>query len=392
MLNRMNRHEAPQQWTMSAAIPIPIANTLDVTYTFLSNLEKISASIITLHITQLDLVSRKVQHQFKPSKFADAKLSIPDLYIRFSSLIPKAAWGIDALRLTFQALAEDGMCTLTVFGRTAEAMTHLGVVGKDIAAADSDVSFHPQTGSYAIRFTVAVGDSIIDALIEKLQRIETLIKFVAVIRRFQLPCLHVSLGRIGFRYAADPNSTAEVSFGAGADDDSADVVGKGKMRLHLPAKSPHIRIKHFLENELNTSGLEIVVMALTVTLPLLLAFEEIEMRPATGGDDALYILARNVDWFRLEYRSLGVVLDWRLRCRKSMLYWYVQDAAVAGAESERGVRGGEGRRKAEMLRPLWSGEKEGEWEALKIGAAAGVKGVGGLVRVVDEMVRGKVVG
>lgn len=373
-------HEAPQQWTVSLNIPIPVNGALDVTYGFLANLEKISASIITLHTITEDLTSRSVQHQLKPSKTADTKLIIPDLYIRFSSLIPRANWGIDALRVTFQSLSDSGACTLTVCGRTAEAMTHLGVVGKDIASADSDVSFHPQTGSYAIRFIVPVGESIIDPLIEKLSRIETLIKFVAVIRRFQLPCLHVSLGRIGFKYSNDAHSTAEVSFGA---DDNNDT----KMRLHLPPRSPHARIKHFLENSLNTSGLEIVVMALTVTLPLLLAFTDLESTPPNQRDDALFILPRNVDWFRVEYKLAGVVLDWRLKCRKSVLYWYVQDAAVAGAESERGVRGGEGRRKAEMLKPLWCGEIEGDWEALKIGAAAGVRVVGALVKAVDALVR-----
>lgn len=360
------RHEAPQQWTMSTAILVPTTNTPNPSYTFLSTLEKIASAIITLHVTSQLLASRNITHQLKPPKLPDPHLTIPDLYIRFSSLIPRASWGIDALRLTFQSLSPDGRSIITVFGRTREPMTQLG---GEIRAADSDVSFHPLSGSYAIRFTVTVGDTIIDALVEKLHRIETLIKFVAVIRRFRLPCLHVSLGRIGFRYAPSADSTADVSFGG--DD--------GAMKLHLPARSPHVRIAHFLENELNTSGLEIVVMALTVTMPLLEAFEGVER----GGG---VVLPRNVDWFRVEYRAVGVVLDWRLRCRKSVLYWFVQDAAVAGAESERGVRGGEGRRRAEMLRGIWTGEVEGDWEALKIGAAAGVKGVGALVKAVHEAV------
>lgn len=369
------RHEAPQQWTMSTAILIPISSPLNPSYAFLASLEKMASAIITIHVTTEMLFSRGIQHQLKPPKVSDPKLTIPDLYIRFSSLIPRATWGIDALRLTFQSLAEDGRSILTVFGRTREPMTQLG---GEIRAADSDVSFHPLSGSYAIRFTVTVGDTIIDALVEKLHRIETLIRFVAVIRRFRLPCLHVSLGRVGFRYSSDTNSTAEVSFGS--DE------GNGKMRLHLPPRSPHVRIRHFLENELNMSGLEIVVMSLTVTLPLLCAFEEIEARinsAPDGAEGALYILPRNVDWFRVEYRAQGVVLDWRLRCRKSVLYWYVQDAAVAGAESERGVKG---RRRADMLKGIWSGEVDGDWEALKIGAAAGVKGVGALVLAVHEAI------
>jgi mediator of RNA polymerase II transcription subunit 14 len=318
------------------------------------------------------LVQEGVSHKLQPSKVADPKLTIPDLYIRFSSLI-KANLGIDVLRLTFQGLGTEGQCKITVLGRTKEPMTQLG--STNMSASDNDVSFHPQSGSYAIRFTVAVGETVIDPLIEKLHRLERLIKLVAVIRRFRLPCLNVSLGRITFRYAAEANSTAEVTFS-----------GDREMKLHLSPRSPHVRIKRFLENELNVDGLERVVMALKVTSPLLLAFEKIEDSIQDQGDGVLYVLPRNVDWFRVEYRRTGVVLDWRLKSRKSVLHWYVRDAVSGNQEAEGDIKGGEDRRKADELKGVWNGDLEGDWEPLKSGAAAGLGCVGALVMKIHELV------
>jgi len=368
----LHRHEAPSQWSMSMALEIPVHGEANATYGFLGNLEKMSSAMITLYVNQSTLVEKGVQHKLQPSKVADPKLTIPDLYIRFSSLI-HANWGIDVLRLTFQGLGAEGKCIMTVLGRTKEPMTQLG--STNISAADSDVSFHPQSGSYAIRFNINVGESVIEPLIEKLHRIERLIRFVAVIRRFNLPCLDVSLGRIAFTYDTESNSSAEVSFS-----------GDREMKLHLPPRSPHIRIKGFLEHKLNVSGLETVVMALTVTLPLLLAFERIEAAIGDRSDGHIFVLSRSVDWFRVYYRRLGVVLDWQLQCRKSVLHWFVRDAVSSNLESEGEIVGGEGRRKAEELKGIWSGEVEGDWEPLKSGAAARLREVGALAWKIHELI------
>ncbi|PWW75148.1 MED14-domain-containing protein [Tuber magnatum] len=365
-------HEAPSQWSMSMALEIPVHGEANATYGFLGNLEKMSSAMITLYVNQSVLVEKGVQHKLQPSKVADPKLTIPDLYIRFSSLI-HANWGIDVLRLTFQGLGAEGKCIVTVLGRTKEPMTQLG--STNISAADSDVSFHPQSGSYAIRFNINVGESVIEPLVEKLHRIERLIRFVAVIRRFNLPCLDVSLGRIAFTYDTESNSSAEVSFS-----------GDREMKLHLPPRSPHIRIKGFLEHKLNVSGLETVVMALTVTLPLLLAFERIEAAVGDTSDGHVFVLSRSVDWFRIYYRRLGVVLDWQLQCRKSVLHWFVRDAVSSNPESEVDIVGGEARRQAEELRGIWSGEVVGDWEPLKSGAAAGLREVGALAWKIHELI------
>jgi mediator of RNA polymerase II transcription subunit 14 len=322
-----------------------------------------AAAIISHYVNSARLEELNVQHRFLPSQAIGTTttgLQIPDLYIRLSSLLTKASWGIDVLRMSFQALTtQDGRCALVVTGRTKEPMTQLD--STNIAAEESDVSFHPQSGSYAIRFVVSVGESVIPQIVEKLHRIERLIKFVAIIRRFRLNCLHVSLGRVVFRYSDTPELSAEISF-TGEDD--------REMKLILPKDSPHVRMQQLLQNHLNNLGLETVIKALSATLPLFVAFDAIEASlPLTTQVEDLYIIVRNIDWFRLDYRSKKYVLDVRLKHRCSKLYWHVFDPNALGT----GVTVPD-RAVCEDVKRVWFEEGDG-WEGLKTGAAAELRAV-----------------
>jgi mediator of RNA polymerase II transcription subunit 14 len=351
--------ERPSQWSISAALRIPIKGSNDVTYRFLESLEKIAAAFISHVVNARDLEQQNIHHRFAPSKALGATTSssgiqTPDLYIRFSSLI-KASWNVDVLQISFQGLAtQDGHCTLIVLGRTKEPMTQLD--STNIAAEESDVSFHPQSGSYAIRFTVPVGVSMIPQLVEKLHRIDRLIKFVTIIRQFKLNCLHVSLGRIVFRHSETPELSVEIGF-TGEDDQA--------MKLILPKDSPHIRIQKLLQNHLNTDGLVFVIKALNATLPLLLAIETIEasLSPTTQEED-FKVIVRSVDWFRLDYPKKKYVLDMRLRSKRDKPLWHIFDPGASGTGvpmSERAV--------CEAVKKMWFEAGDG-WQGLKTGAAA----------------------
>jgi len=329
-----------------------------------------AAAFISHLVNSRQLEQQHTLHRFLPSKVLgitySSSLQIPDLYVRFSSLI-KASWGLDVLRLSFQGLAaQDGHCTIIVLGRTKEPMTQLD--STNIAAEESDVSFHPQSGSYAIRFVVAVGVPVIPQIVEKLHRIERLISFVSIIRKFKLNCLHVSLGRVLFRYSDSPELSAEISF-----------TGETEMKLILPKNSPHIRLQQLLQNTLNHVGLETVIKALSSTLPLLIAFDEVEstLSPTTSVEE-FCIITRSIDWFRMEYRAKNYGVDVRLKQRRSTLYWYFCDPAA-------GVFPAPDRRICEDIKKVWNEEGDG-WEGLRTGAASELPAVGEVVKRCHEVV------
>jgi mediator of RNA polymerase II transcription subunit 14 len=366
--------ERPSQWSISSCLQIPVKGETNVTYKFLENLEKMAAGFISHFVNSRLLEQQGIQHRLLPSKSLSTAYSsaiqTPDLYIRFSSLI-KASWGIDVLRLSFQGLATaDGLCKLVLIGRTKEPMTQLS--STDLTEDGADVAFHPQSGSYAIALTVAVGETVITQVVEKLHRIERLIRFVTVIRKFRLNCLHVSLGRIVFQYSDTPQLTAEILF-----------TGEEDMTLALPPTSPHRRIQKLLQNHLNHLGLENVIKALFSTLPLLLAMDQIEAT-LPADQTSFYIIARSVDWFRLEYTHKKYVLDCRIKVRRGAVYWYIFDPAVSGG----GLTGQyptPDRNPCEAVKRVWMEEGEG-WEGLKTGVAADLRAIGEVVKRCHEVV------
>lgn len=347
------RQEVTKGYLITQAERIPVSGAPDVTYQFLDNLELISCAIISYFAFSKVLAAKGVQHSLREGASRDPAIRIPDLLIRFDDLI-KHDWGINFLKITFVGLSTNGHARITVMGRAKEPMTQLH--SASLQDADPDVRFHPQTGSFALRFVVPVGDSIVEEMVERLHRIERLIRFVKVIRKYKLACHHVSLGRIAFKYAKRPNTTAEISFS-----------GDQNMQLHLPDSSPHVRIKHFLEEQLNDRGLEMVVMNLAVTADILLALEEIENGTPEGE---LFVLARSTEWFRMDYPRKNHVIDIQLKVRKTSYYWHVKDAAL---NQERpgvvGVAGGT-RVPAIVLQPLWNDTGFRGTMPLKTGLAA----------------------
>jgi len=334
--------EMPKGYTLTHAERIPVSGNPDVTYQFLDNLELMACAIISYYSISRSLAAKGVQHSLREGSSHDPALRIPDLLIRFDNLI-KHDWAVNFLKVTFVGLSTNGNARITVMGRAKEPMTQLQ--SANLQDADPDVRFHPQTGSFALRFVVPAGDTIVDEIVERLHRIERLIRFVKVIRKYNLACHHVSLGRIAFSYENKAGATAEISFS-----------GDQNMQLHLPAGSPHTRIKHFLEQQLNRSGLEVVVMNLAVTAGILLALEEVEHDTPEGE---LFVLARSTQWFRMDYPKRGHVIDIQLRCKKGLFQWHVRDAAAQGSQvlgqGGPGIVGaaGGGRVPAIALQGLW---------------------------------------
>ena len=365
------RQEIAKGYDMPSAQPIPVSGTPSFNYQFLENLENIACGIIAHFVNSRVLEAKSVQYILRPSTNRDPAVRIPDLFLRFDSLM-KHDWGVNLLKFSFHGLSTNGNAKLIVQGRAKEPMTQLQ--STPLQASENDVAFHPQTGGFALRFTVPVGDSIVDAIVEKLHRIERLISFVKVIRRYSLACHHVSLGRIAFTYGKEPNATAEISFS-----------GDRSMQLHLPDGSPHIRIKHFLEQQLNDRGLEMVVINLAVTQNILVALEEIESDTPEGD---LYILARSTEWYRMDYPRRNHVIDIQLKVRKSQYWWHVKDAALGVPVDSRGVVGaaGGGRVPAGALAQFWNETGIRGTMPLRTGLAAHLGNVGNAIRKVHSLI------
>ncbi|KAI9823576.1 MAG: mediator complex subunit [Thelocarpon impressellum] len=363
---------------------------VDPTYDFLCRLGKVSAGMILQYVNVRALGQARVEHSLRAARPSpgSGKVAMPALFIRFSSLMAHGsrrrlqAWAREVLKVTFRGVASSsGVATVVTEARLIQPRLFNAVHER----VDDDIAFQPDTGAFAFRIRTPVGEPIVNHLRERLVRIERLILFLRVVRRFQLPCERLSLGRVTFRYSTTPPLRATVGF-----------AGETPMTLELEAGNPHLRIADFLARLLNAkgtdaNGLEHVALLLGVTLPLFQALDEIEASAAAATPARnVLILPRAADWLQLRYEAPRAVFDIRLRQRRDEVKWFIsEDGGAAGAASVAKPPA-----LAEKLRALMGERREaggggnGEgWMGLRTGIVAGVRGVAEAVRRIDAVVR-----
>lgn len=344
--------EKSNTYKISAAQEIPMKGLFKASYKFLTNLEKMAAGLITHFVHARALAKDNIQYTLKPpdtifSPTHTAAVRIPDLYVRFSELLPTGStgsWAVDALKICFHKVGAqaDGQHTIVVIGRTKHPMTQLE--STPLSHPTSDVSFHAPSGSFIIRLTAQIGTCLLPVITEKLTHIHHLIAFITIIREFHLNCVSVSLSNITFRL--DEAQTVEIR------------TNTPKPTLHLPANSPQMQFLPYFQNALDRKGLEIVIKSLLVTLPFMRAYEALPKSPVER-----LLLIRSAEWVRIDYPTIKHSLDVRLRVKRSKLLWHFTDGF--GAD----------RLPCEGLKKIWA-ETGAGWFGLQTGAVADFNGGG----------------
>ncbi|KAF3936931.1 hypothetical protein ABW19_dt0207325 [Dactylella cylindrospora] len=342
-------------WSINDAQRLPIPERQPVTYQFLENLEKMVASFITLYTNTRKLSAEGIDYRLIPTNNSNAAIKIPTLNINFKALT-KSDWGANNLRLSLHDLDRSGNMTVLVEGKMKTPMTRLH--SADLSAAKSDVAFHPRSGTFIMKFVVAVGSVVTDAITERLHRIERLIGFITTVQKYKLTAKTVTLGKIGFIYNRKPELSAEVSFD-----------GEHEMELvfDTPGANPHRRIGGFLRSLLNQRGLDAVVGTLYLTLPLLAALDAIEDR---SPEDEVFVLARSSEWYRIEYLAKNFVIDIKLRMRRDSVWWFIHDPMLRSQLQETSHHDS-----VQRLRHIWMQSGQG-YEGLKNGLVANKETVG----------------
>jgi mediator of RNA polymerase II transcription subunit 14 len=406
--------ESSISYTFGEHFRVPIASVngkaTNPSYEFFSRLEKAAAGIISYFVNSRYLSRNHIHHTLRASGAVpsplDSGVRVPLFLVRFSSLMrqnfsDKTPWALDVLKVSFQGLDPDGKVVMIVEAQMqrGRAVPQIKLVRDTI---DKDVAFNPHWGLFALRTRAEVGEPIMQNVVERLKRIERLIQFVGVVQRSNLPCERVSLGRIVFSYSSTPPLKADVSF-----------AGDCPMTINLEPGNPHLRIKDFLIDLLNSespanyrgfdgnalidgkqpsgsdsgverSGFYLVTKMMYLSLPLLLAIGEIESKHVAGE---IYIHHRSADSLQISYRKPTVCkVEVKLRQRRDEYRWFVNlgntryPAAGPPAEASEKTRA---LTNAFNQLFLESGE---EWIGLKTGISASRDGIADVMRKVDELV------
>ncbi|KAH0557100.1 hypothetical protein GP486_005109 [Trichoglossum hirsutum] len=405
--------ESSISYTFGEHFRVPIASpngkATNPSYEFFSRLEKATASIISFFVNSRYLSQRHIHHTLRASGASstfDSGVRVPLFLVRFSSLMnqnfatKKTPWALDVLKVSYQGLDSNSKVVLIVEAQMQrdKAIPQIKLVRDTI---DKDVAFNRSWGLFALRTRAEVGEPVMQNVVERLKRIERLIQFVGVVQKSNLPCERVSLGRIVFSYSSTPPLKADVCF-----------AGDRPMTIRLEAGNPHLRIKDFLVDLLNSegapaykgfgsgtlagggygseassdterSGLYLVTKIMYLSLPLLIAIGEIEKQRVSGE---FFVLHRSADWLQLSYRTPAICkIEIRLRQRRDEYRWFVSlnrmrypaaSAPTEESEKTRAVQAG--------FNQLFLDNND-EWIGLKTGISASRDGIAEVVRKIDEL-------
>ena len=363
-------------FTFAHKVPLPGLKSFltEPSYSTLAHVERTAIGMISQHIDCRELTVKRFPHKLRPSSIHSPQTPSAVIYMRLShDRAPEIMQNSSPISLpttkeiitsAFQGL--DPMTKTAVNIISAGLHTPIANIKSLTSTIDSSISFHPTNGAFAFRILTSVGESTIPLLLHRLESIERLIKFLAIVKHHELSSDTVSLTHLEFIYASTP-STLRATIYFPSDE---------PMRISLDKGNPHLRIQDYLNLLLrSTGGLDHVIIALKNTLPLLCAFSAMEIAHAS---DDLMILPRSAGWYQIWYERPSCSFDVRLRRRRDNLAWHiVRDGGLENSRSETGEL-------AQRMKVIEEETGEG-WRGMRGGIVASITGVEDLMRKIDEV-------
>lgn len=370
--------------SIKAAIPLRTtaagANQADLSPAFLHKVERLAMAEISFSTIADDMKRLKVPHslqrepctpqQTRTGQSLELGVTVPTLYIRFSSLIkaggtvrPSKQWAVEMLRLTHHGFERSqGKAVHLVKGVLTQPKNLTEVM---MTAHDDDVAFH-KSGCFSILLRTSFGTSCLSQLVARLRAIERTRSFAEILRDQKLKCEKISLARIVFSYAEE--LTADIGFAEGAP-----------MSVTFAPENPHRRVRAMLRQILNNraDGFEKFTKALEFSLPLLQTFDHLERNDPSPAVSSPVVHPRSVDWYRMTYRNPPCSFEIRLRLRKEQLEWHIERNKKPSPPQERFE---------EVLKDFFQDQGRG-WIGIVSTIVAEIDGVQVAITKLDELVR-----
>lgn len=274
---------------------------------------------------------------------------------------------------------------------------------------DRDIAFDPDSGSFAFRIYVKVGESSIPALTERLRQVEQLFDFIEVVKRHEnvLHCEKISLGELVFSYGQKSSLAGSEATNAMVLNEESDSYrarisfgeANSSMSIKFETNNPHLRIIDHLGRILNSKdlGLNSVARMLSTTLYVMKALVAIELSwaPLTEqGQGEVLILSRAADWHIIRYtlpptqqdqneRKFALVI--KLEHRRRIGWWCIKRNVEQRSSGSQAAAGDE---IDAVLKAVWDrNEPEQNWRGMSTGAIAQPDCAMDMLITVDAAVR-----
>ena len=346
------------------------------TISSLRQVESRAVGMIALHLDTQQLLHKGIPYKTHPNGSAsDARPSILRMKLPIhraaitskNSAATAVAWRSDIISVEF-----GGFDRATSTGkhmakvRMKKAIPNIKALTSTLS---SSITFHPSTNELAFKLNTPVGVSTISGLIHRLATIERLLGFLTTIRQRKLTCTILSLTRLSFIYAKNPDMKATINFPADEP-----------MQINFDRSSPLLRIQDAFTEILRSpvGGLTEVLAHIEITLPLSRGLLNIEISWASLSD-RVHILPRSAECFILRYSNPHGKVEVNLNDRRGSIMWVL---------NERGAQKDESRNEnlEKGLKELARGKGDG-WRGLNGGIVATPHAAEELVVKIDELFR-----
>ena len=373
---------------------------LTVSRVTLMRMEKLAVAEVAFGMLSKQLKDMRIPHKFEklatPSEshqvvFANPSPSVA-LFIRFSPLMKDVQnkawkpWADEPVRLTHHGIAKDrknagdGAGIVRHDLRLSLEPGKMNELQKHLMHSKEQTLALNTTGGLALRFLTPFGHPFVEQMQKRLQSVERLDGYVALLKARRFECTHVSLSQLAFTYSTAPALSAWIHF-------SNDGGLPAKLMLEPLESNPHRRIRVFLEkglNETGNAGFQALVFMLSLTLPVLQTFERLET--VSPAKRVFSVHPRTTTWYSVKYSATlpGCVFQLRAMTKsegkKKLVRWQIRDMRnlTNGAALPEDL--------VKALKELWQDKGE-HWEGLGNGIIADAQGIGAALEKVDEVVR-----
>jgi mediator of RNA polymerase II transcription subunit 14 len=326
----------------------------DPLHEHMSTVERTAAAVLSQFVDVRALTGRKLEYHQLPPRRPSRRLIIPELLIHFP---PESGavkpWCKDIVKSVFVGISRlDGMATTVITGRLVRRIPNIERFQSHMDAA---LAFHPTNGQFSFRLKSPIGESSIDEVQDRFQRIGSLVRLIHATGKNQLDCTRLALDSFTFNYGASPADVMGISLAPGlsatvtfvpspsTSPTELSVVSKPLERLALPQGNPHLRIIDHLNRILNSGrqGFDWVLNILRCTLELMRSFSAMEHRPRQPGV-RVYILPRSAVSYQVRYIAprVKVGFDVQLRSQSDeQVVWLSGYAAVPVRAGQTGAAG-----------------------------------------------------
>ncbi|KAI1499182.1 mediator complex subunit MED14-domain-containing protein [Biscogniauxia marginata] len=386
---------------------------------FFSSLTVFTAAMIS-HITDLrTLHNRKMKHTTRDgvNYSLPANIKIPAVYIRLADILAQRrstesknkapSWAYDYVKIVFKGMNNRSSVaamptqdtTVTSEGHRLHTLVDARIKVTDPSRfallggrVERDVAFNERLGVFAFRLEAAIGNTILDTLIHRLQALEQLVDCVDAIRRSDrdIQCEEITLNKVVVRYSDQPKSSGNSATQQAVHHWKATLdLRPDDVKLSLERGNPQLRVLDIFQNILNSElRFRNLPFFLSGMLPLHRALDSIEdawESLAMNDKGQVNIFSAHMDWFNIHYVLPGrnvlrrLTLQVRLRARQADVEWHIfrEEAGTAKQPDDEFRR---------LLQKVWNAENRG-WRGLNDSAAVDIDHVGELVRGIDEAVR-----